>query len=84
MNRNIVRGMVCVLVGMCCPWVTHVRADPGVITIAEPSHANQATLGSLNPPLSVSVRHSAGKAMGITFRTDASGRWEDIARKKAT
>jgi hypothetical protein len=80
MNRNIVRGVVCVLVAMCCPWITQVRADAEAITIAEPSPADEATLGSLNPPLSVSVRHSAGKAMEITFRTDASGRWEDIAR----
>jgi hypothetical protein len=58
---------------------TRVWADGGGITISEPSPADEATLGSLNPTLSVTVRHDAGKAMDITIRSDASGRWEDIA-----
>jgi len=56
-----------------------VWADAAGITISDPSPADEGTLGSLNPPLSVTVRHSAGKPMEIRFRSDASGRWEDIA-----
>lgn len=60
-------------------WATLVWADAAEITISEPSPGDEALLGSLNPPLSVQVRHSAGKMMAITFRSDASGQWEDIA-----
>ena len=39
------------------------RAD--VITISDPSSADESALGSLNPTLSATVQHSAGKAMEI-------------------
>ena len=35
--------------------------------------------GSLNPPLSATIRHAGGKPMTITFSTDASGQWRNIA-----
>lgn len=56
-----------------------IFAEDSAITISEPSPADEGSLGSLNPTLSAMVRHSAGKAMDITFRCDATGRWEDIA-----
>jgi hypothetical protein len=75
-----IRCLVCVLIGTSCLWAARVWADADVITIAEPSPADEGTLGSLNPSLSVKIRHSAAQAMDVTFRSDASGRWEDLAR----
>ncbi len=66
-----------VLVAVSSLWTTLLWAD--VIEISEPSPADESTRGALNPILSVTVRHSAGKSMDITFRSDASGQWEDIA-----
>jgi len=55
------------------------QADGGAITISDPSPADDGALGSLNPMLSVTVHHRAGKAMDVTFHCDASGGWEEIA-----
>ena len=77
MQRRLI--LVLVLAWVCWLCAVPARADDDAITISDPSPANEATLGSLNPPLSVAVRHRAGKAMEIKFRTDASGRWEEIA-----
>ncbi len=71
--------LVFILAWVSCPWVASVWADAATITISEPSPADEGTLGSLNPPLSVAIQHSAGKKMDVTFRSDASGQWEDIA-----
>jgi len=73
------RYFVCLVAGISCLCATRVGADAAAIAISEPSPADEGTLGSLNPTLSATVRHSAGKAMAITFRSDASGRWEDVA-----
>jgi hypothetical protein len=52
------------------------------ITISNPDPPQDGERGSLNPKLSVTVRHSEGKSMDITFRTDASGEWRDIGNLK--
>lgn len=59
-----------------------VSRSPGnsVITINEQHPADGGGRGSLNPPLSVTVQHAAGKPMTITFSTDASGQWKEIKR----
>jgi len=75
-----VRFLVCVLVWALGPWAVSVWADADAIAISEPSPADAATLGSLNPTLSVKIHHRAAKPMDVTFRSDASGQWEDIAR----
>ena len=75
-----IRWLVCGLVWMFCPWLAQARADAPAITISEPSPADGGAIGSLNPTLSVAVRHRAGKTMDIALSSDASGRWEEIAR----
>ncbi len=74
------RWPVCGLAWLCCTWSMQARADGPVITISDPSPADESTLGSLNPTLSVAVHHSAGIAMNIAVSSDASGRWEEIGR----
>ena len=53
--------------------------EDNVIAIADPVPANDGVRGSLNPPLSATIRHAGGKPMTITFSTDASGQWRNIA-----
>jgi hypothetical protein len=72
-------SVLCVIAGISCCWSALARADGDVITISNPSPADDGKMGSLNPMLSATVHHSAGKPMDITFRSDASGQWEDIA-----
>jgi len=54
-------------------------ARPAIV-ISDPSPADGAKRGSLNPTLSVTVRHLAGKPIDIRFCTDASGPWQEIGR----
>ena len=56
--------------------------ENGVIAITDPVPADDGVRGSLNPPLSASIRHAGGRPMAITFSTDASGEWRDIAAFK--
>ena len=41
--------------------------------------ADDGMRGSFNPPLSATIRHAGGRPMTITFSSDASGQWRDIA-----
>ena len=75
-----IRCLVCVVVWTTGLWAAQVWADDDVITISDPSPADGSELGSLNPTLSVKIRHRAAKPLDVTFRSDASGRWEDVAR----
>ena len=53
--------------------------EDSVIAITDPVPADDGMRGSLNPPLSATIRHAGGKPMTITFSTDASGQWRDFA-----
>ena len=53
--------------------------EDGVIAITDPVSADNGVRGSLNPPLSATIRHAGGRPMTITFSSDASGQWRDIA-----
>jgi len=59
--------------------IASISKGEEIITISNPTPPDEGERGSLNPKLSVAVRHTKGKPMDITFRTDASGRWKDIA-----
>jgi hypothetical protein len=63
-----------------CLWTAAVNAAPATITISDPAPADEGMIGSLNPTLSVTVRHSARKRMTITFSSDASGQRKEISR----
>jgi len=52
-----IRKLVWILAGASWIWTACERADATEITISGPSPGDEATLGSLNPTLSVTVRH---------------------------
>ena len=76
------QSLLVVMLGISCLGSARAQAGGEVITISDPSPADDATLGSLNPMLSVTVAHSARnkKAMDVAFYGDVSGEWEEIAR----